>query len=170
MFPQQQWTLTINTLKCESRCWRRNFCCFLNRHLLWSAFSLCGDWDQIEVESRVDEGGSFVHMTCWRAAFHGARLGETGGDRGRPTALFRNIHFTVFVLFFVLFSLSSDQISDLIFTANFVKYKKITWFHYIHHFKARTWIIISSSIGVISVNIIPVFLHLTNSTLKHSNI
>lgn len=51
------------------------------------------------------------------------RLGETGGDRGRPTALFRNIHFTVFVLFFVLFSLSSDQISDLIFNANFVKYK-----------------------------------------------
>lgn len=43
----------------------------------WSAFSLCLDWDQIELESEVDEGASIVQVTFWRAAFHGGCLQDS---------------------------------------------------------------------------------------------
>lgn len=35
------------------------------------------DWDQIELESKVDEVASIVQVTFWRAAFHGGCLQES---------------------------------------------------------------------------------------------
>lgn len=62
-----KWTLTINNLKCESYFWISNF---FKGSGFWSAFSLCCYWDQIELESKVDEVASIVQVTFWRAGFH----------------------------------------------------------------------------------------------------
>lgn len=92
-----KWTLTINNLKCESYSWRSNF---FKRDLFWSAFSLCCDWDQIELESKVDEGASIVQVTFWRAAFHGGCLQDSKtGKSLKKKSLFSSFRFNIVIYY-----------------------------------------------------------------------